>query len=534
MGNNKFKLTKLALALGLTATLSGCFGDNDNNDYVKEPEKPSATTPDADTPSALKFYINANVVDIATGDVVDAKVTFIETDIVDISGASITELDAQDGNFAFNVPDTRDEATLLVSAEGYVTKAVTIDTSEKSVALQALIPLASEANAITAQKTDVAADAGKLVNDLFVETTDGSARVDVSKDVELQDAEGNVITGDNVTMKVVTAPLNAEDGKISAAQLIPEGLNTNSTTDVLSAAAVVKISMSSGDTKIKNFSEDITVKATLPKDFVKKDGTKVKAGDTFGVSTYDEETRIWKNESDVSATVGAEGTVNFPATYKINHLSTHLLTETKQACSSAVSVKFTGAAVPESGLFVGIDTQSNFFVRHITPSTQTLIPQSIAAQLGFAADAKGDFYVFDNNDNEWAFKENVNICGEITATLANEAEVVNEEFRLTYSCSNATDTTTQLPLTGALVTYSLAGKVSTSANENADGAYLMNNLVKADTATYTVNVTPTGGNIAPQTFTITPDGTAEPQNIVRDNCTLRDVTGTGTGTTGGS
>lgn len=532
MGNNKFKLTKLALALGLTATLSGCFSDNDNNDYEKPPVKPTPTTPVGDTPNALEFYISANVVDVATGNVVDAKITFVDTDIVDLDGESINELDTEDGTFVFNVPSAKAETTLLVSAEGYVNKAVTIDTSDKNTAIETLIALASEANAVTAEAVDVDVVDGKLSGDLSVATPDGSAKVDISDSVELRDANNTVITGDKITMKVVTAPLKAEDGKISAAQLIPEGLNANSSTSVISPAAVVNILMTAGDTKIKNFSDNITITTSLPKDFVNKDGDTVKEDDTFGVSTYDEDTRTWTNETDVIATVGAEGTVSFPASYGIDHLSTHLLTESKDACGSPVSVKFNGAAIPVNGLFVGIETQSNFFVRHITPTTQTLIPQAIVAKLGFADDATGDFYAFDSNDNEWAFEENVNICGEITATLANEVEVVAEELKLTYSCSNATDTTTQLPLTGALVKYSLAGKISSTAKESSDGVYTLNNLVKADTATYTIKVTPTGGKIAAQTYTITPDGTAEPQNIVRDNCEVR--ASTGTGTTGGS
>ncbi|NMM40081.1 hypothetical protein [Pseudoalteromonas arctica] len=529
MGNNKFKLTKLALALGLTATLSGCFSDNDNNDYVKPPEKPKPTTPVGDTPKALGFYINANVVDVATGDIRDAKVTFLEDGVEDINGTKITELETEDGTFTFNVADSLDAVTLLVTAEGFVTKTVTVDTSDKSVAIETFIPLASEASAITIEKADIAASAGKFVEDQSVATEDGSAKIEISKDVELQDVEGNAIAGDKVTMKVVTAPLKSEDGKIAAAQLIPEGLNSNSssTTSVLTPAAVLNVSMNAGDTKIKNFSDDITITTSLPKDFVNKDGDTVKAGDTFAVSTYDEDTRKWVNET-VTATVGAEGTVNFPAAYEIDHLSTHLLTESKTACGSPISLKLNGAAVPPSGLFTVIETQSNFFVRHITPETQTLIPQALVAKLGLADDAKGDFYIFDINDNEWAFEENVNICGEITATLENEAEIVSEDLKLTYSCSNATDTTTKLPLTGALVKYSLAGKYSATAKESSDGVYTLNNLVKADTATYNIKVTPTGSKVIPkQTYTITPDGTAESQNIVRDNCEVKPVTGTG-------
>jgi hypothetical protein len=46
MGNKKFNLTKLALAMGVTLSLSGCFSDNDNNIDIKPPvpEEPDTVT----------------------------------------------------------------------------------------------------------------------------------------------------------------------------------------------------------------------------------------------------------------------------------------------------------------------------------------------------------------------------------------------------------------------------------------------------------------------------------------------------------
>lgn len=502
MGNNTFKLTKLALAIGLTATLSGCFSDNDDNDYVKPPEPPVPTVkaPVADTPAALTFYVAGNVVNSQTGDVVPSKITFSEA-VVDLDGAAITEIDSTDGSFSFNVADGVDSVTAVVSAAGFVSQNTIIDTSSKGGPIEEIVLLASEAALLTVSQ-GVKATAGKLDEDLTVATENDSAKVAIPSSVELRDAAGAAITGSDVTVKVVTAPLNPAEGKAAAVDLIPAGLNSNSTTEVVSPAAVINIAMNAGDTKIKSFDGDITITASLPKDFVNKNGDTVKKDDVFGVSTFNEDTGVWANEN-ITATVGDEGTVTFPVEYKIDHLSTHLITESKTACASNVTLNLTGDALPAGGIWVGFESQSLRFFRYVTSTTQTIIPQAIAAKFGLSTTDKGDFFVFDNNGNDWADVEDVTICGEVAAVLNNPVEVVNEEFALTYSCSNAeVDQDKQFPLTGALVKYSLAGKISATAKET-NGVYALNNLVKADTATYTLQVTPTGGNIAAQTYTVT-------------------------------
>lgn len=62
MGNNEFKLTKLALALGVTLSLSGCLSDDDNNDTVPEPPVPTQDV--AVPPTAVELQAGAFTISV--------------------------------------------------------------------------------------------------------------------------------------------------------------------------------------------------------------------------------------------------------------------------------------------------------------------------------------------------------------------------------------------------------------------------------------------------------------------------------------
>lgn len=135
MGNNKFKLTKLALALGLTATLSGCFSDNDNNDYIK-PEVPTQDV--AVPPTAADFQagsITVNLVDVTgaqLSDEVTATITFTsaEDGLLTVAGNELTDEDKATTNssFAFtleSIPANGVSYDYVVSADGYLSNSGT-------------------------------------------------------------------------------------------------------------------------------------------------------------------------------------------------------------------------------------------------------------------------------------------------------------------------------------------------------------------------------------------------------------------------
>ena len=113
MGNNEFKLTKLALALGVTLSLSGCLSDDDKNDTVPEP--PAPTQDVAVPPTAAETQagaITVNLIDALgepLADTVSASITFTSSEdgLLSVSGESVADEDkvTTEGTFSFTDTD---------------------------------------------------------------------------------------------------------------------------------------------------------------------------------------------------------------------------------------------------------------------------------------------------------------------------------------------------------------------------------------------------------------------------------------------
>ncbi|WP_149982109.1 hypothetical protein [Pseudoalteromonas rhizosphaerae] len=149
MGNNKFKLTKLALALGLTATLSGCFSDNDNNDYVKPPVPPEPTVDVAVPPVAIEAQagsVTVNIVDVkgaALADTVTATISFTSSEdgLLTAAGNALADTDKSStaSSFAYTVdsiPANGVSYDYVISAAGYLNNSgtLTLSTTDNVVA----------------------------------------------------------------------------------------------------------------------------------------------------------------------------------------------------------------------------------------------------------------------------------------------------------------------------------------------------------------------------------------------------------------
>ena len=131
MGNNNFKLTKLALALGLTASLTACFSDNDDNKYEKPPVKPPETVVVAVPPAAAEVQAGAitiNLVDVLGADITtEAKIVFTSSEdgLLTASGSALTDADktTTGSSFAYTVgaiPADGISYDYVVSAEGFL------------------------------------------------------------------------------------------------------------------------------------------------------------------------------------------------------------------------------------------------------------------------------------------------------------------------------------------------------------------------------------------------------------------------------
>tara|TARA_Y100000034_G_scaffold36122_1_gene44410 strand:- start:1097 stop:2707 length:1611 start_codon:yes stop_codon:yes gene_type:complete len=535
MGSTNFKITKLALAMGVTLGLSGCFSDNDNNVEIKPPVVEPPTTvkvPVSDTKEALNFFVNATVVDASTSDltvVENVTVKFFEngvasTNIVDVDGNEIAAagITSETGSFTFNVKEDAEisEVTLIVSAADYFNKSTVVDFGEKDAVIETLVSLAKKADLVTAEKK-VAASAGKLAEALETGTEDGSVGVAVSTDVELQDAEGNPISGEEVTVSVVTAPLSAEDGKASAADIIPAGFQTVTNDDVTKVAvpeAYFEVNMSAGETAIKKFGAPITLTTSVKGDYTQ--------GDTLTVTSFNEDTGVWTKEA-TPATIGAANELVFPASFDVDHLTGFLLSTTADSCDKPATYKLVGADVPAAGLFLGVEGLGFY---EIKSQSGVIIPQAKLKSKGVTPTKEYAIALVDRNGTPWTQPFISSVCGEFEiSAVAPEETLVDVALPMSFSCSNA-EVNDQLALGGAVVTYRQAGKASQIAFQSATkGTYNLNSLVSGKEYTVTVNTRIEGFTVEP--FTITAGETVAPQNFVRSNCVVEDkeVTGTGSG-----
>ena len=535
MGNNEFKLTKLALALGVTLSLSGCLSDDDKNDTVPEPPVPTVDVPVADTPEDLTFYVSGNVVQKSTGNPIAATIMFYQDgapseNVVDIDGNAITSITTEDGSFTFNLASS-DVSTLkmIVSSDEFISKTSILDFSEvdSSEPFEAFVQLTKLDTTVTSASGTGTTTSGQLAEELTVsaDADSSSASVAIGTDVVLQDADGNAIADGDISLSVVTADVDAASGKAKAIDLIPDGLNESSTTTVQVPVSMMNIEMKAGDSKVKNFSSPISLTASLP---ATVNGQAISEGDSLSVMSYNEDTGEWATEDSV--TVDADGN----ATVSTNHLSGWPFLWSFPACTAVPTFALGGypGSVP---LIIDIDTPQFSYSRRIKSGSGNLFLRA-AAKYGLWNTLNARISVRDLLGNSWGFSSQL-VCGPISIPVTQPYEIVSENINVTYSCSNASEDfqDNTYPFTGALVKYAQANRIKTAAT-GSDGSYSLTGLQGGQQ--YDVVFTPRGVDVDQQTFTITADGTDETFNVVRDNCELEEVPVTGgtgsTGSTGGN
>ncbi|MFY8298831.1 hypothetical protein AAEU28_08680 [Pseudoalteromonas sp. SS15] len=167
MGNKKFNLTKLALAMGVTLGLAGCFSDNDNNIDIKPPvpEEPDTVVvgelPDGAVAQkqAAAFTVSVEDLSGAALGTADAPVTVRITKgadkVVSLDGSELAAeeltLNAGTGIFSAAVADVSEEVTVTVNftADGFINNSTTFtlssDNTDESATVR-LVPRTSSAD----------------------------------------------------------------------------------------------------------------------------------------------------------------------------------------------------------------------------------------------------------------------------------------------------------------------------------------------------------------------------------------------------
>lgn len=510
------KKSLLALSVASVFALSGCGSDNDGNEPDEPVTPPPVVVVPPEAPSELALVVSADVVDITTQDVIAATVSFLEngsaaTNIVDVDGNVLTTVNAEDGSVLFTkkADSTIEQATVKVTAEGYIGKSfivdLTTDTDQDEIVAQFALT-AKDAEGVSDVEVTSTVEGGTTSDEIIASTADGksAASASIVAGVQLFDANDEPVSGE-VTLNVT----GADSSTSSAAAIVPVGITDADADFIVKPVGVANVTMVNADgDKVKSFSNDISVTMSIPASTM-INGEAIETGDMLGLSSHDEDTGQWTKETNM-VTVGALNAESntYTGTFETNHLTFFASTIENEICTDGVSMSVSGDAVPPSGLavsFASSDASATGFIR-ASASNNTILSPGMTKRYGISAQASARVKVFDANGASWFdSQDEVAVCGSVPVALVNPTTVVDEDFTVTAACSDGT----AVDMTNAIVRYSLTNKRKTLAGGNA-GTFSLANLVEGETYNVAVNARvplTTGGTSA--TTTITADGTAE-------------------------
>jgi len=468
--------TLLAMSVASVFALSGCSSDDDKNEVVPDPVVPPVTEivpPDTIVTEQPDKIFSVNVIDATNADaLVGAMVTFMvdgeaATSLVDPNGEELSMVTVDDsGNFTF-LPkeDASGEVTAQVTFDGYVGKSFVVDLDAQvdegsnDIPLDfALVPADSEGLASATTEVELT-DATTIDPIVAVASKDGAkSDVTIPAGTTLKDANGDAVAGGAVKLNVLAA-----DSSVSGTGLIiPDGLNENSTTEVKESLGVTNITMTAGETKVKQFTPAINVSVTLPA------SSGVSEGDILNVSSHNEDTGMWKDEQ-FKATVGAANTDGtYPASFMTDHLTFFSMNQSVPVCSAGVTVKVVSGTLPARGLAVSMTSPDGSISTYLRSDTKQVISGAATARFGISSDAVAKVRVYDRAGNTWYEQANQSICGDVEVTLTG-VETIDKEVTLNGVC--AADTTKTVNLSGSIVTYAKDGKAASLAQAQGNSTF---------------------------------------------------------------
>jgi hypothetical protein len=478
------KKTLLALSIVSALTLTACGSDNDDNVVVEPPVTPPVVTPPPvvvapEAPAEIASLITVNVLDSKTQELVSTPVTvaFLEngvasSNVVDLDGAAVTSLVTTDGFVQFRLAQGASVSSLglRLSGEGFLQVVETIEFTNLESDVNTSVSIAAAASAVSAVK-EVAVTGNSVTEDtkIVAESTEAEAAVEVALEsgTELLDESGNPVDGTGAKMQVTTADATLAKDKTSVADLVPAGLNTADADQVATPVAVANIVMlNAAGQKIKKFSKPITINLDIPA------SDKYKAGDSFSVSSYDEDKGTWtRNEYNVTLGAIDTATGKHKVSFATDHLTIYVPARAQQKCATPTQFDVTG-----------LPSDVNVKVKFRTEASTG----SFDAPGAFGVQDLGTVTV-EANGIVVAEREAVQLCNGGTVPIAVTSPFVTETATFTAVCSNNTALTTGI--SGMNVTYK--GPRSTRrAVGNGNGSYTLANM--SNGFQYTIRFTPKG------------------------------------------
>ncbi|MCO7188059.1 MULTISPECIES: hypothetical protein [unclassified Pseudoalteromonas] len=240
MGNKQFKLTKLALALGLSVSLAGCFSDNDNNVDIKPPpeDKTVAVLPGDIVVEKQAGSFSIVVTDSAgqpLSDEVSATINFTGSNaasILNTAGTALTDEDkaATGSSFAFTVNEIPADGLsfdFVITADGFLSNSGTVELSSTDTDVADQVRLtarsleqADNAAPIIATTSTLADVAGEGVTTSYTAAgglaLEGADSITLTKDLDAAKNTNKAAGGVAVTLNNGTKFLDKDNNELQS------------------------------------------------------------------------------------------------------------------------------------------------------------------------------------------------------------------------------------------------------------------------------------------------------------------------------
>ena len=434
-----------------------------------------------EAPEALSVVVSGVVLESGTTNTIaDASLSFFEggqaaSNIIDISsGESIATVVAENGTFQVAAENT-DEFTVKVSAEGYFDKLANVSIADNAQIVQVVVELLSNQidavgsdfveQQITGSTVDTEISLSSDDDSAAEDTTEGKGEVVIPAGIQFVDEQNNPIDVSSVKLEVTYMESQkaetAEEESVSIAELIPEGLNSDSSVDeVLVPIGLTEVTLTDETgSPIKNFSGDITVTIFLPDTTIDPStGNAITQSSNLRVRTFDTETLTWTTEPESAVTIRPKDSDNlFPVDITVNHLTIFALTAEVSACTNDVTFDLTGDAVPQSGLDLVIETgdlKKTFSIPSAATELKILandvkaagIMQDVDSYSIYVENALGDSWLVENSSEpevvEPSVETDITVPQSAAATqhvYVSEAELSADGTQITMTLSYLAD-----------------------------------------------------------------------------------------------
>lgn len=259
------------------------------------------------------------------------------TDVLELSGEA--EYEVADGRITlilnpavFPEGDDAYEFTIKAEAPGYlpINKRVAFTNDEKTKVVRITMVDKSNPPAGVGYRESQADlnDNNRLISDLVIDIPKGGAKKTASKlrvnaGTEFIDANGNIISGDELSVEV----MHFDASGVSSLESFPGGFTPEAVTleggniadDIyFQSAGFVSIDMYVDGIEVKEFSDPITVTMDIEPDAVNLDDAPIQVGDEIPVWSYEVETGDWAFEKIGVVENTSDG---LQLTFEAEHLS---------------------------------------------------------------------------------------------------------------------------------------------------------------------------------------------------------------------